>query len=309
MRVERQGVRSARRMIEADRSTRPSSAGSTVMSDDPLCLHSLQLCSAAPCRPFDVARDGISIGEAAASALLERLPGTLDGDDVPLLGVGESSDAYHMSAPHPEGDGARRAMQVALSSASLEPASIEYINLHGTGTPSTIRSESQAVTSLRSDDACSSTKGATGHVPGAQVRWKRSSAPSCCKMADARWCQYRMRGPCAHGQLHQRKSPCPDREEDLGISFGFGGTNCSLISVAPMTLHAYVGGIGVLGPGIDDWPHASAVLCGLRDYQPAPRRCRCRRCCRPRSGAVRAASCAWHCGRAGGDECRRCRPR
>ena len=113
---------SARRMIEADLID-----AAVVGGVDSLCLttlygfHSLQLCSAAPCRPFDVARDGISIGEAAAFALLERVPGTLDGDDVLLLGIGESSDAYHMSAPHPEGLGARRAMQAALSSANLEP--------------------------------------------------------------------------------------------------------------------------------------------------------------------------------------------
>ena len=121
---------------------------------DSLCLttlygfHSLQLCSRLPCRPFDVARDGISIGEAAAFALLERAPERPGRDDIYVLGIGESNDAYHMSAPHPEGLGARRAMQAALSDAGLEPAAIDYINLHGTGTPSNDRSESQAVTSV-----------------------------------------------------------------------------------------------------------------------------------------------------------------
>src|SRR5258708_18689378 len=141
---------------------------------DSLCLttlygfHSLQLSSPAPCRPFDVARDGISIGEAAAFALLERVPDDLDGDSVLLLGIGESSDAYHKSAPHPEGLGARRAMQAALSAAGLEPGDIDYINLHGTGTPSNDRSESQAVTSVFGPTTpCSSTKGATGHTLGA----------------------------------------------------------------------------------------------------------------------------------------------
>ena len=113
---------SARRMIEAGLID-----AALVGGVDSLCLttlygfHSLQLSSPAPCRPFDVARDGISIGEAAAFALLERAPEELDSDDVLLLGVGESSDAYHMSAPHPEGHGARRAMQAALAAASLEP--------------------------------------------------------------------------------------------------------------------------------------------------------------------------------------------
>ena len=121
-----------------------------------------------PCRPFDVARDGISIGEAAAFALLERAPDGMAADSVLLLGIGESSDAYHMSAPHPEGLGARRAMQAALRGAALEPGDIDYINLHGTGTPSNDRSESQAVTSLFGPTTpCSSTKGATGHTLGA----------------------------------------------------------------------------------------------------------------------------------------------
>src|SRR5258708_30231235 len=121
---------------------------------DSLCLttlygfHSLQLTSPTPCRPFDVARDGISIGEAAAFALLERVPADLDGDSVLLLGIGESSDAYHMSAPHPEGLGARRAMQAALAAAALEPRDIDYINLPGTPTPIHDRSETHALTSI-----------------------------------------------------------------------------------------------------------------------------------------------------------------
>ena len=111
---------SARRMIEAGLID-----AALVGGVDSLCLttlygfHSLQLSSPAPCRPFDVARDGISIGEAAAFALLERPPGSMDAGSMLLLGVGESSDAYHMSAPHPEGLGARRAMQAALRAARI----------------------------------------------------------------------------------------------------------------------------------------------------------------------------------------------
>src|SRR6202041_1956555 len=114
---------SARRMLEAGLID-----AALVGGVDSLCLttlygfHSLQLSSPVPCRPFDVARDGISIGEATAYALLERVPDDLNGDSVLLLGIGESSDAYHMSAPHPEGLGARRAMQAALAAAVLEPA-------------------------------------------------------------------------------------------------------------------------------------------------------------------------------------------
>ena len=115
-----------------------------------------------------MARDGISIGEAAAFALLVPPLGALDGDDVLLLGVGESSDAYHMSAPHPEGHGARRAMQAALRAAGLDAEAIDYINLHGTATKTNDASEDKAVVEVfGSETPCSSTKGATGHLLGA----------------------------------------------------------------------------------------------------------------------------------------------
>ena len=121
---------------------------------DSLCLttlygfHSLQLVSARPCRPFDPERDGISIGEAAAFALLERAPDSLDPGAVMFLGIGESSDAYHMSSPHPEGKGAQVAMLQALSAAGLQPSDIDYINAHGTGTPSNDSAEGRAVATV-----------------------------------------------------------------------------------------------------------------------------------------------------------------
>src|SRR4030081_516766 len=160
---------SARRAIEA----RLIDAA-VVGGVDSLCLttlygfHSLQLVSRLPCRPFDVARDGISIGEAAAFALLEREPTTHDAGAVTLLGIGESSDAYHMSSPHPEGRGAQAAMLQALETAGLQPDDIDYINLHGTGTPTNENAEARAVAGvLGSEVPGSSTKGATGHVLGA----------------------------------------------------------------------------------------------------------------------------------------------
>jgi 3-oxoacyl-[acyl-carrier-protein] synthase-1 len=160
---------SARRMIEAGLID-----AAIVGGVDSLCLttlygfHSLQLVSARPCRPFDVARDGISIGEAAAFALLERPANSLDADAVLLLGVGESSDAHHMSSPHPDGLGARAAMIQALDSAGLQPADIDYVNLHGTGTVSNDSAEARAVAAaLGCNIPSSSTKGATGHALGA----------------------------------------------------------------------------------------------------------------------------------------------
>ncbi|MGO9039729.1 MAG: beta-ketoacyl-[acyl-carrier-protein] synthase family protein [Steroidobacteraceae bacterium] len=222
---------SARRMIEAGLID-----SALVGGVDSLCLttlygfHSLQLCSNAPCRPFDVERDGISIGEAAAFALLTRAPATLKGDEVLLLGVGESSDAYHMSAPHPEGDGARRAMLAALSAANLEPEAIDYINLHGTGTPSNDRSESQAVAGVfGATTPCSSTKGATGHTLGAAGALEAViSALALRNGLMPGGAQTRRVDPAlaAHYLLANRHGRVA---RVLSNSFGFGGANCSLI--------------------------------------------------------------------------------
>jgi 3-oxoacyl-[acyl-carrier-protein] synthase-1 len=222
---------SARRMIEAGLID-----AALVGGTDSLCLttlygfHSLQLTSATPCRPFDSARDGISIGEAAAFALLERVPETLDGNSVLLYGVGESSDAYHMSAPHPEGLGAKRAIQAALDAASMQPGDIDYINLHGTATPSNDRSESQAVTSIFGPTTpCSSTKGATGHTLGA--------AGALEAVISALAIQNRLMPGGVHTTRvdptltahYIRENRRASVNRVLSNSFGFGGTNCSLI--------------------------------------------------------------------------------
>ncbi|MGO9931992.1 MAG: beta-ketoacyl-[acyl-carrier-protein] synthase family protein [Steroidobacteraceae bacterium] len=222
---------SARRMIEAGLID-----AALVGGTDSLCLttlygfHSLQLSSPAPCRPFDSARDGISIGEAAAFALLERLPGELAADSVLLLGVGESSDAYHMSAPHPEGLGAKRAMRAALTAAALESGDIDYINLHGTGTPSNDRSESLAVTSIFGPvTPCSSTKGATGHTLGAAGALEGIISALSIRNGLMPGGAHTMRiDPTltAHYIKENRRSSV---RHVLSNSFGFGGTNCSLI--------------------------------------------------------------------------------
>jgi len=221
----------ARRMIEAGLID-----AALVGGTDSLCLttlygfHSLQLSSPAPCRPFDVARDGISIGEAAAFALLERASDQVGGDAILLYGVGESSDAYHMSAPHPEGLGAKRAMQAALAAASLEPGDIDYINLHGTGTPSNDRSESQAVTSIFGPTTpCSSTKGATGHTLGAAGALEAVISALAIRHGMMPGGVHTTRiDPTltAHYIKENRHSPV---RRVLSNSFGFGGTNCSLI--------------------------------------------------------------------------------
>jgi 3-oxoacyl-[acyl-carrier-protein] synthase-1 len=140
---------------------------------DSLCLsilygfNSLQLVSSSPCRPFDVDRDGISIGEAAGFAILTREELAPDAEFL-LLGYGESSDAWHMSHPHPEGTGALLAIDRALQSSRLEARDIDYINMHGTASRANDLSETYALAErfpLRT--SASSTKGWTGHTLGA----------------------------------------------------------------------------------------------------------------------------------------------
>jgi 3-oxoacyl-[acyl-carrier-protein] synthase I len=222
---------SARRMLEAGLID-----AALVGGVDSLCLttlygfHSLQLSSPAPCRPFDVARDGISIGEGAALALLERAPDDLDGDSVLLLGVGESSDAYHMSAPHPEGLGARRAMRAALASAVLDPGDIDYINLHGTGTPSNDRSESHAVTSVFGPTTpCSSTKGATGHTLGAAGALEAVISALAVKNGFMPGGVHTSTIDPTLTALYIMDNRRASITRVMSNSFGFGGTNCSLI--------------------------------------------------------------------------------
>ena len=130
-----------------------------------LCgFHALGALSANPCRPFSKARDGISIGEGGALLLLER-----NGEPIVWLdSVGESSDAYHISAPHPQGLGAKLAMQRALDRAGCSPADIDHINAHGTGTPHNDSAEANAIQELFGDQVpVVSTKGYTGHTLGA----------------------------------------------------------------------------------------------------------------------------------------------
>jgi 3-oxoacyl-[acyl-carrier-protein] synthase-1 len=202
---------------------------------DSLCLttlygfNALQLLAAEPCRPFDAAREGLSIGEAGGFVLLER-PHQADDGAVLVLGVGESSDAHHMSAPHPEGVGAGLSMSRALAAAKLQPEQIDYINLHGTATRIGDLAEDRAVVSLFGEATpCSSTKGHTGHTLGASgiveaiiaaLSITEGVIPGS-PHTEARDPDLRCRYVC---------SPRPARiSRVLSNSFGFGGSNASLV--------------------------------------------------------------------------------
>jgi 3-oxoacyl-[acyl-carrier-protein] synthase-1 len=128
-------------------------------------FHSLELVSPRGCRPFDMQRDGISIGEAAGFGLLERAAAAPHA--LRLLGHGESSDAYHMSTPHPEGRGALSALGDALARAGVGAEAVDYINLHGTATFKNDEVEAKVLPHFPARTRASSTKGFTGHTLGA----------------------------------------------------------------------------------------------------------------------------------------------
>jgi len=188
-------------------------------------FNSLELVSNKPCQPFDVDRGGISLGEAAGFALLERGTGPLE-----LLGYGEASDAHHMSTPHPEGAGAERALNDALARAGLAPDAIDYINMHGTA--SAKNDEVEAALVARRFPArthASSTKGFTGHTLGAAgiveavvslLALETGLMPGTVNsVTPDPVCGPQIRLQPAKGEVRYA----------LSNSFGFGGNNCALI--------------------------------------------------------------------------------
>ncbi len=191
-------------------------------------FNSLELIAADKCRPWDVERCGINIGEAAGFAIVEKAEHC--DTRIALLGYGESSDAYHMSTPHPDGDGALIAMQKALSMAALEPQAIDYINLHGTATPANDRAEDRAVSRMFGNTPpCSSTKGLTGHTLGAAgiteaiftllaIEHGLLPATANTKQPD----------PALQTNILLQSREQPVRFA-MSNSFGFGGSNCSLV--------------------------------------------------------------------------------
>ena len=202
---------------------------------DSLCLsilygfNSLQLVSSSPCRPFDVDRDGINIGEAAGFAILTREELAPEAE-FQLLGYGESSDAWHMSHPHPEGTGALLAIDRALQSSRLEARDIDYINMHGTASRANDLAETYALAErFPQRTSASSTKGWTGHTLGAAgileavitldaMRHGLLPGTLNCQTPDPEF-----RFPVLKENL-----PRPLRYA-MSSSFGFGGNNAVLI--------------------------------------------------------------------------------
>ncbi len=203
---------------------------------DSLCLttlygfHSLGLMSPRPCRPYDAARDGISLSEAAGFVLLEQPDRASSTARVHLLGVGESSDAHHMSTPHPQGLGARMAMERALASAGASAGDVGYLNLHGTASKTNDSCEDAAVMAVfGAATPCSSTKGLTGHALGA------SSVIEAIITSFALEEGFLPAGantealdPALHVDYLLAPRPATLRRA-MSNSFGFGGANCTLL--------------------------------------------------------------------------------
>ena len=223
---------SAKVFADAERLIRLGLADAAIVGGcDTLCgsvlfgFNALELVSPEPCRPFDAHRRGISLGEAAGFALLERGDGPLQ-----LLGYGEASDAHHMSTPHPDGLGAERALDDALARAGVGCDQIGYINLHGTASTKNDEVEA-ALVARRFGPAvhASSTKGMSGHTLGAagiveaavsllalETGWLAGTPNT--QELDA------VCGP----QVRLAPAQAPV-DLVLSNSFGFGGNNCALI--------------------------------------------------------------------------------
>ena len=223
---------SAKVFAQAERLIRTGIADAAVVGGvDTLCgsvlfgFNSLELVSPDPCRPFDVERRGINLGEAAGFALLER-----EGPAAAwLLGYGESSDAHHMSTPHPEGRGARLALQAALERAQLAAGDIDYINLHGTASQKNDEVEARLVAELFPQRTfASSTKGWTGHTLGAAgiveaaislLALEHGVLPGTLNSQTL--------DPVCGPQIRRDNEERSTRNA-LSFSFGFGGSNCVL---------------------------------------------------------------------------------
>lgn len=224
---------SAKIFAKAERMIRLGVVDAAILAGvDTLCgsvlfgFNSLELVSPDPCRPFDVRRRGISIGEAAGFALLER-KGPASAPQ--LIGWGESSDAHHMSTPHPEGLGARLALQGALRRAGIQADEVDYINLHGTATPKNDEVEAAVVANtFGARTRASSSKGWTGHTLGAAgilesvislLAMEHGFVPGTlnCEQID----------PVCGAQIAQANE-LADIRIALSNSFGFGGSNCTL---------------------------------------------------------------------------------
>ncbi|WP_261844162.1 beta-ketoacyl-[acyl-carrier-protein] synthase family protein [Aliamphritea ceti] len=193
---------------------------------------SLDAVSSERCNPFSKNRNGINIGEGAALFILSRTP-----EGVELCGVGEGSDAHHISAPDPSGEGAIRSMTEALEDAELKAADINYVNLHGTATALNDQMEAKAMHKVfGSQTPCSSTKALTGHTLGAAgaveagICWLLLNPDNTCSLPAHCWDgEYDPELPNINLLSVTDAALITDIKYVISNSFAFGGNNISLL--------------------------------------------------------------------------------
>lgn len=203
---------------------------------DTLCLSvlhgfdSLQLLSRNPCKPFDHYRDGINLGEASGFAVLQRSGENDDSLGIKLTGYGESSDAHHMSHPHPEGFGARISIQQALKRADVDARNIDYINLHGTSSRANDLIEGRLISELFPQTTlCSSTKAWMGHTLGAAGITEAIITMDTLQtglIPGSKNLKYLDEALSLSIQAENQSKKC---KHVMTNSFGFGGNNCTLL--------------------------------------------------------------------------------
>ena len=190
----------------------------------------LGVLSSEPCKPFDIDRDGMNVSEAVACLLLET---TMRKESVEVCGAGYSSDAYHMTHPRPDGEGAKEAMLKALEVAQLKPDDIDYINAHGTGTQANDSAEGNAIASLFSKKTkslpyVSSTKSITGHTLGAAGALE--AIISCIVIKEQIIPSNTFLEKVENLDIKFSLKNHPEEVKYvMSNSFAFGGNNCSLI--------------------------------------------------------------------------------
>jgi 3-oxoacyl-[acyl-carrier-protein] synthase II len=190
-------------------------------------------------RPFDLDRDGFVLGEGAGALVLESYEhATARGARIyaEVLGSGMTADSYHITAPHPDGHGARNVMRLALEDSKLQPADIDYINVHGTSTPLGDISEVRAIQAVFGDHAydlnISSTKSMTGHLLGAAGAVE---AIACIMALNHDFIPPTINhftdDPDIDGRLNFTFNEAQHRKIRYALSntFGFGGHNASVV--------------------------------------------------------------------------------
>jgi 3-oxoacyl-[acyl-carrier-protein] synthase II len=192
-------------------------------------------------RPFDKTRDGFVLGEGAGALIVEEYDhAKARGAKIyaELAGTGLTADAYHLTAPHPEGLGARNVMKLAIEDAGLEPKDVDYINVHGTSTPLGDISETKAILSVFGEHAyklnISSTKSMTGHLLGAAGAIEAIAAI----MAVVHdivppTINYKVPDPDIDHKLNLTLNKAQNRKVNVALSntFGFGGHNASIVII------------------------------------------------------------------------------